>query len=550
DCNVSESNSNNRVWSDSETEVMKYVASNKKKSKYKIRRFILGSTSGNESDSSCGSSTITDDSCTITGDTSQDECGGVFDDWPILLQELSPSTDDSSSENIKKKRRKLVNHLVACRVCGGPELICNFICVCVACNEGYHQKCHDPQISHFKIGEKWRCIDCQNALRNKSSLIFKKSINRVMNDSMSSTHLIKENDQQSVDNCDDSTTITNISTIVNGKNLYDINSSNDDDSIQKQRSDFFQQRTANKCLNGYNNNLIVKKDRKEVDNKGLDKDTTTLPYPRTKTITSPKKRNRSLLPLILPPSEKRHSTTTELRRLFDNCPMSIVNFDEVFKPEEWSKCDDVVSSSRVSSSRNSSSSSENKSLISLRKKSVVSDKGAVILNKSTSSPGKSSVSTKSITSSSMRHVTSSTKSVTSSSIRHITSKRSTSLGKKAVTSINKRYDPSDTSDVSHNEPDSIQDLISSIDVFSPPVEKSPPNVKAITKSIDALNSKNGMSSSKSVGITENDTNFNITSLLPLNLIPCLNFDALAFREGTIDVKRGQVKRGKVYPVLR
>ncbi|KAF0531121.1 lsd1/2 complex phd finger containing protein phf2 [Gigaspora margarita] len=547
DCNVSESNSNNRVWSDSETEVMKYVASNKKKSKYKIRRFILGSTSGNDSDSSCGSSTITDDSCTITGDTSQDECG-VFDDWPILLQELSPSTDDSSSENIKKKRRKLVNHLVACRVCGGPELICNFICVCVACNEGYHQKCHDPQISHFKIGEKWRCIDCQNALRNKSSLIFKKSINRVMNDSMSTTHIIKENgnigssyiDQQIVDHYEDST-ITSMSTKVNGKNLYDINSSNDDDSIQKSRTtDFYQQRTANKCLNGYNHN--IKKDRKDVDNKGLDKDS-SLPYPITKTNTSPKKRNRSLLPLILPPSEKRHSTTTELRRLFDNCPMSIVNFDEVFKPEEWSKHDDIASSSR------NSSSSENKSLISLRKKSVVNDKsGTVILNKSTSSPGKSAViSNKSASSPGKNPV--SIKSVTSSSIRHVTSKRSTSIGKKAITSISKRYDPSNTSDVSHNEPDSTQDLISS-NVFSPPIEKSLSNVKAVTKSFEALTPKNGISSSKSTGIAENDTNFNITSLLPLNLIPCLNFDALAFREGTIDIKRGQVKRGKVYPVLR
>ncbi|CAG8474057.1 12503_t:CDS:2 [Cetraspora pellucida] len=430
-------------------------------------------TSGNDSDSSCGSSTITDDSCTITGDTSQDECG-VFEDWPILIQELSPSTDENTSENVKKKRRKLVNHLVACRVCGGPELICNFICVCVACNEGYHQKCHDPQISQFKIGEKWRCIDCQNALRNKPSLIFKKSINRV--DTMSATHIIKGNgsietsfvEQPTIEE----TVATSMSSKINGKHLYDINSNNDDDSIKKQKTDFYQ-RTANKCLNGYNHN--VKKDRKEIDGKGIDKDTS--PYSRAKTNTSQKKRNRSLLPLILPPSEKRHSTTTELRRLFDNCPMSIVNFDEVFNPEEWGKCKNV------------------------------------------SIPG----------------------------MRHVTSKRSNSLGKRAVTSISK---PLDTNDVSNDEPDSNQDLMSSNELFTPPGRRTLSSAKAVTKSFEALTPKNIISSSKSAGITENDANFNITSLLPLNLIPCLNFDALAFREGTIDIKRGQVKRGRVYPVLR
>ncbi|CAG8800659.1 1175_t:CDS:2, partial [Racocetra persica] len=461
ECNVSESNSNNRVWSDSE---MKYAIPNTKKSKYKIRRFILETTSGNDSDSSCGSSTITDDSCTITGDTSQDECG-VFEDWPILIQELSPSTDDSTSENVKKKRRKLVNHLVACRVCGGPELICNFICVCVACNEGYHQKCHDPQISHFKSGEKWRCIDCQNALRSKPSLIFKKSVNRVRGDTMSTTHVIKGNgniesscvEQPTIDHREE-TVSTSMSTKINGKHHYDINSSNDDDSIKKQKTDFYQ-RTANKCLNGYNH--TVKKDRKETDGKGIDKDTS--PYSRAKTNTSQKKRNRSLLPLILPPSEKRHSTTTELRRLFDNCPMSIVNFDEVFNPEEWGKCEEAVPSGRNIGS--SESSLSNKSLISLRKKNVVSDKGAVILNKSTTTSGRSSISSKSVT--------------------------------------------------------------------------VPSNTKAVTKSFEALTPKNSISASKSVGITENDANFNITSLLPLNLIPCLNFDALAFREGTIDIKRGQ-----------
>ncbi|CAG8532915.1 4127_t:CDS:2 [Paraglomus brasilianum] len=54
----------------------------------------------------------------------------------------------------------------------------------------------------------------------------------------------------------------------------------------------------------------------------------------------------------------------------------------------------------------------------------------------------------------------------------------------------------------------------------------------------------------SVFVRRDEPNFDILSLVPPNVIPCLYLNTLAFREGTIDPKRGKLKRGKMYPITR
>jgi hypothetical protein len=63
-------------------------------------------------------------------------------------------------------------------------------------------------------------------------------------------------------------------------------------------------------------------------------------------------------------------------------------------------------------------------------------------------------------------------------------------------------------------------------------------------------SKRVITTSKPVGLIDSDdADFNIMSLLPPNLIPCLNFGELAFREGTMDRKK-TIKRGRIFPVIK
>ncbi|CAB4484972.1 unnamed protein product [Rhizophagus irregularis] len=267
---------------------------------------------------SCSSSTITDDSySTVTGENNHNS--RVFDDWQSWIPELSSSEDDTPVSNAIK-RQKIGNRSITCFICGGPELYLNFICVCFGCNVGYHQLCHDPKISNSiakSISGKWFCTRCQKS-NNESSILYG---NRSVNSAKIDTNSTLNNDKLKED------AIEFVNRQASG---CDEGTTNIDDSSKKRKQDFYQEQ-SNKCL------VTVKKGSSDNIDSSLQS--------KAPSGQSRKKKRRGLLPVIIQPFERRHNTASELRKLFETCPLSIVNFDEIFIPEEWSNIVEIPTTS-------------------------------------------------------------------------------------------------------------------------------------------------------------------------------------------------------------
>ncbi|CAG8560341.1 3977_t:CDS:2, partial [Funneliformis caledonium] len=457
---------------------------------------------------SCSSSTITDDSySTVTGENNS----RVFEDWQTWVPELSSSEDDNPSSNTIKRQR-VGNNFNTCFICGGPDLYYNFICICVGCNVGYHQTCHEPQISDSIAnkrsgnGEKWFCANCQKKA-NKEPLILHR--NGSSNNALDRDKGIKK------------------------KNV--------DDSSKSRRQDSYQEK-SNKCL------LTVKKDPRGSSDKNHFSS-------RSQAITDQihkskiHKKRRGILPVIIQPFERRHTTASELRRLFDNCPLSIVNFDEIFIPEEWGNFVEIPTTSVEYIMPSASSISSGTSAISFKQSKYVGNSKSLdydLPGKISTLVGKNMVSIR-------KHASlSSNKNSVTPAL-----KRVHSPSKNTPSPTNKRPVPSSNDNGSHtkcivpsfNESDSSsRNAMVSMESYSMPGKN---NGRGDFTSDDEYSpSKKVVTPSKPVGFVENvDADFNIMSLLPPNLIPCLNFGELAFREGTIDRKK-TIKRGRVFPVIK
>ncbi|CAI2170709.1 2492_t:CDS:1 [Funneliformis geosporum] len=485
---------------------------------------------------SCSSSTITDDSySTVTGENNS----RVFEDWQAWVPELSSSEDDNPTSNTLKRQR-VGNNLNTCFICGGPDLYYNFICICVGCNVGYHQTCHEPQISdsiaNKRSGnsEKWFCANCQKKA-NKEPLILhvNGSIKNVKVDTRSTLN------DKVIDNNNNTLGSVNQQALDRGEGKK----KNIDDS---RKQDCYQEK-SNKCL------LTIKKDhRGSSDRNHFSSRSQATSDQIHKSKISHKKR-RGLLPVIIQPFERRHSTASELRRLFDNCPLSIVNFDDIFMPDEWGNFVEIPSTSVEYIMPSASSISPGTSTISLKqnnylsstttsldyglsgKISTLAGKNVVSIRKHASlSPNKNSVTP------ALKHAHSPLKNAPSP-----TNKRPVTSSNNHPGSQNKSIAPIKGTNSRSRRAMVLRESCST------PGKSTVKNGRGDLTSDDEYSpSKKVVTPSKPVGLVDNvDADFNIMSLMPPNLIPCLNFGELAFREGTIDRKK-TIKRGRVFPVIK
>ncbi|CAG8498117.1 10240_t:CDS:2 [Acaulospora morrowiae] len=566
----SDSNSKNSDWpeygSDSTSEIESKYSNdsyNVKKSKLKEKRHDLNSGSGNDSDTSRGSSTITDDSfSTIIGDTSQEEDGRIneddqydsFDEYSPWMPEVSSGTDDSTgSECTQKKRRKLGSNSISCCVCGGPDLYFNYICICVGCNEGYHQMCHEPKISDstasYNIEERWHCMDCQMAIQNGSSA---KSANRAGRREAEVLQIANKRYGNFGPTCHEQAKETiifeehsmSIKTI--GKNNQNIiNIRNDDNSIQNQKIGLYQQRSDSKCLsNGFAGNNL-RGDRQDCD-KESDNDVllhsriNSDPNNKSRIIT--KKRLRNTLTFVPLASEKRHSTATELHKLFyENYPISKVNFDDIFKPEDWGRSENTDAPSVRNIGTHVADTELLGKSFSPAKKNGVIPKKIIVVNKNTL---KNSIGLNKNGSSLNKN------SPMANGKKIITHELNVNVATNKNVTPTKKPSTPPRSTIFLQNPDN-QEHSSSDESVSLTQTVASPKRNVSLRDVVECTPKIVTPPNKSFGpMNHDDEDFNIISLLPRNLIPCINFGTLAFREGTIDPKRGQVKRGRVFSVVK
>jgi hypothetical protein len=479
---------------------------------------------------SCSSSTITDDSySTVTGENNHNS--RVFEDWPTWVPEVSSSEDDVPSFNTKKRQR-IGNHSITCFVCGGPELFFNFICICVGCNVGYHQMCHEPQISDSivsSISEKWLCTNCQKKTNNEPS-IPNRSVNNDMHPTLNNEKLnenvIETVNRQALDRDEGITNIDNLS--------------------KNRKLDFYQEKSNNKCL------LTVKKEIKgSSDNNDSSRSQATSGYSHKSKALH--KKRRGILPVIIQPFERRHSTASELRKLFERCPLSIVNFDEIFIPEEWGNFVEIPTTSVEYIMPSTSSISPGTNSISFKQSKYVDASTSIDYGL----PGKISTLTGKNVVSIRKHASlSPNKNSATPALKrvHLPSKNAhTPTNKRVVTSNNNNgsHTKDITPSIKGTDSRSQRAMVSRDRSYSTPGKNTMKNGRGDSSSDDDYSpTKRVISSNKPVGFVDtDDADFNIMSLLPPNLIPCLNFGELAFREGTIDRKK-TIKRGRVFPVIK
>ncbi|POG75027.1 hypothetical protein GLOIN_2v1770628 [Rhizophagus irregularis DAOM 181602=DAOM 197198] len=513
---------------------------------------------------SCSSSTITDDSySTVTGENNHNS--RVFDDWQSWIPELSSSEDDTPVSNAIK-RQKIGNRSITCFICGGPELYLNFICVCFGCNVGYHQLCHDPKISNSiakSISGKWFCTRCQKS-NNESSILYG---NRSVNSAKIDTNSTLNNDKLKED------AIEFVNRQASG---CDEGTTNIDDSSKKRKQDFYQEQ-SNKCL------VTVKKGSSDNIDSSLQS--------KAPSGQSRKKKRRGLLPVIIQPFERRHNTASELRKLFETCPLSIVNFDEIFIPEEWSNIVEIPTTSveYIPPGANpitnpgtnpptpipnpitiKQSIYTSKSLSDCRvpgRFSTLAGKNIVPARKHASSPNRNpatpalkrvhSPSKNEYTPTNKRVVTSNNNNNNNGSHTNPSKNEYTPTSKRVVTSNNNNNNNGSHTNkcitpIKGTDSRSQRTMVSKDKGYlTPGKSNTMGNGGDDSSSDDGYSpSKRVITTSKPVGLIDaDDADFNIMSLLPPNLIPCLNFGELAFREGTMDRKK-TIKRGRIFPVIK
>ncbi|RIA87663.1 hypothetical protein C1645_776715 [Glomus cerebriforme] len=443
------------------------------------------------------------------------------------------SETDSDSENDIKPR--IGNHSITCFVCGGPELYFNFICICAGCNVGYHQMCHEPQISDStvkklsSINEKWLCANCQKKANNESSIL---SVNSRRIDASSSINNDKLNEKiiESV----------NRQALVRDEGMMNI-----DDSSKIRKSDFYQEKSNNKCL------LSVKKELRGSSDNIDGSSRSQAPSGQSHKSKVLHKKRRGLLPVIIQPFERRHSTASELRKLFEKCPLSIVNFDEIFIPEEWGNFVEIPTTSVEYIMPSTSSISPGTNSITFKQSKYVDTSTSIDYGL----PGKISTLTGKNVVSIRKHASlSPNKNPVTPALKrvHSPSKNAhTPTNKRVVTSSNNNNNGSHTKSITPikgTDSRTQKAMISRDKGFSTPGKNTIKN--GSSSEDDYSPTKRVISSSKPVGLIDtDDADFNIMSLLPPNLIPCLNFGELAFREGTMDRKK-TIKRGRIFPVIK
>ncbi|CAG8549122.1 1152_t:CDS:2 [Acaulospora colombiana] len=296
--------------------------------------------------------------------------------------------------------------------------------------------------------------------------------------------------------------------------------------------------------------LKINTDRQDSGDKGIDGDVLLRSRSNSdqnhKSRIIAKKRLRNALTFVPLTSEKRHSTATELHKLFyENYPISKVNFDDIFKPEDWGRNESTSRNVIVMHDTNTELSE--KSFNQIKNSNGIIPRKIVVVNKSPLSSGKNSINLN-------RHGSSLSK---SSTMTNGNKAISNELNVKVITNNNvtPTKSPSTTSmsTICSKRPASptCKELSSSDESLPSPTRKiTTPNRNLSLREIVDYAPKIVTTPNKSVGTVDHDEDFNIVSLLPRNLIPCINFGTLAFREGTIDPKRGQVKRGRVFSVVK
>ncbi|CAG8555634.1 8576_t:CDS:2 [Ambispora leptoticha] len=396
---------------------------------------------GNRSPCHCSDS---EDTESITGSTSISstysqklEEQSDYIDPELLYNDEDPFWISDTASNPDQPLIPWIEQLVSCSVCGGPNFVLNFICVCNGCNKGFHQTCHRPEITDRDVnrqnalGDTWYCKDChlKNNLENNNTLM----------------------------NCENK---VNKDDTEKSENMMEIEEGNED------------------------------KEGNDEDEEGEEAEGSTCSSTEAELycrLLDPKNDQR-VIPSNLSPSRHRklYTTTSEIRKFFKNCPNTDKDFGQIFKPEDWTHTKENIHTSR-----------------------------------------------KSLKSSKINNSSGKTSKLIDDDDNH---EKGTNI--KGVKNNNKRSLPARNS-------------------ITSPVKKSAGSLKnATVTNKGAMNqvkspTNNAPNKSKaSDRIEEEESDFDILSLIPANVIPCMSLGVLSFREGTIDPKRGQIKRGHIFPVAK
>ncbi|CAG8448348.1 2153_t:CDS:2 [Ambispora gerdemannii] len=404
---------------------------------------------GNRSPCHCSDS---EDTESITGSTSiSSTCSQKLEeqndyiDPELLYNYEDPFWTSDTASNPDQPLIPWIEQLVSCIVCGGPNFVLNFICVCNGCNRGFHQTCHKPEITDRDVnrqnalGDTWYCRDChlKNGLESNNTLM----------------------------NCESKV--------------------NKDDTVIEWRK---QQQNGDDNNKKSENMMEIEEENEDKEENGEEGSTCSSTeadfYYR---LLDPKNGQR-VVPSNLSPSRHRklYTTASEIRKFFKNCPNTDKDFGQVFKPEDWTHTKENIHASK-----------------------------------------------KSVKSSKVNNASGKTAKVTDDDDNH--EKGTNIKGAKN----NKRS-------------------LSARNSIASPLKKSAGSLKNTTMATSkgAINQLKGPTnntpnkSKVSDRIEEEESDFDILSLVPANVIPCMSLGVLSFREGTIDPKRGQIKRGHIFPVAK
>ncbi|KAG9298215.1 hypothetical protein G9A89_002703 [Geosiphon pyriformis] len=408
---------------------------------YEGNKSISIDSEAEDTDTSLGSMSVSSVSSVYSlSPPEQDEFFEVellYDEFPFWIAEAATNPDQPLIP--------FLGNIVACCVCGGPNFMLNFICICDGCHKGFHQTCHNPEITDSSVnrqnakGEPWFCTECQ--LKDYPKVGCKKWEERMIES--------KNKDMEWGQSDTENHKRYSITTVVDrGKEKI---------GLMNMEADEEEGSTCSSTDTSFYYRLLDQKEGPRV-------------FPS------------NLSPIR---HRKLYTTTSEIRKFFAECPNYAKDFGEVLKPDE---------------------------LLNKRKIPSRQSTASVHVN--------------------VAHNSSDKKNSTMESLLGQKNKRN-SLAKKILVSSAKK-----TAGTTSKNTHAV-------------VRKNTvaPSNKATGSTIKGAGST--PSKNKSIDRFDDDeTDFDILSLIPKDAIPCMSLGVLSFREGTIDPKRGQLKRAHVFPVTR